>query len=64
MFNILSQSGYNVYFSQQTTNQTFNELFIHFDLSKRFSNNKVNRTGKPVNTAVDWTGHMTSSENY
>ena len=38
--------------------------FIHFEFSKTKANNTDFRTGKPVNTAPDWTGHMTSSANH
>ena len=36
--------------------------FIHLDVSKIKANNTDFRTGKPVNTAPDWTGHVTSSD--
>ena len=32
---------------------------IHFEISKTKANNTDFRTGKPVNTAPDWTGHVT-----
>ena len=38
--------------------------FIYFKLSKTKANNTDFRTGKPVNTAPDWTGHVTSSANH
>ena len=34
----------------------------HFDLSKTKTSNIDFRTGKPVNTAPDWTGHVTVRE--
>ena len=40
------------------------KFFIHFDLTKTKANNTDFRTGKPVNTAPDWTGHIMSSANH
>ena len=54
----------DVYSFQTTVHEIPNELFIHFDLSKTKNNNTDFRTGKPVNTAPDWTGHVTSSANH
>ena len=54
----------DVYSSQTTVNKILNELFIHFELSKTKANNTDFRTVKPVNTAPDWTGHMTSSASH
>ena len=38
--------------------------FIHLELSKFKANNTGFRTDKPVNTAPDWTSHVTSSANH
>ena len=35
------------------------KCFIRFELSKTKANKTDFRTGKPVNTAPDWTGHVT-----
>ena len=48
----------DVYSSQTTVNKILNEPFYPFQPK---AINTDLRTGKPVNTAPDWTGHVTSS---
>ena len=38
--------------------------FVDFELSKFKANNTDFRTGKPVNTAPDWTDHVMGSANH
>ena len=38
--------------------------FVHFEFKKTKANNTDFQTGKPVNTAPDWTSHVTSSVNH
>ena len=40
------------------------KCFVHFELSKTDVNNTNFPSRKPVNTAPDWTGHVTSSVNH
>ena len=52
------------YSFQATVNEILNEMFIRSDLSKNKKNNIDFRTGKPINTDPDWTGHVTCSANH
>ena len=40
-------------------NEVNSELFYPFKLSTTWANNTDFETGKPVNMAPDWTGHVT-----
>ena len=50
--------------SQTVVNRILNELFYPIRAQQNKANNTDFRTGKPVNTAPDWTGHVTSSANH
>ena len=45
-------------------NRILNELFYPIRAQQNKANNTEFRTGKPVNTAPEWTGHVTSSANH
>ena len=54
----------DVYPSETTKQRFYVDCFMHFVLTKTEANNTDFRTGKPVNTAPDWTDHMTRFTNH